>query len=839
MLVCAAAAAGLPLPGSPRTLTDWRWLARPDPGSRHVVSDPWGKKELPAVDDGHRLLEVGGPGVLDHLWTVGGKGPVTISADGRELWSGELHELTKDPPRDGDETPLFPKPVCFGAAGMLHLLAPIGFRYSLELRVARPRFPHFLSYRTFPEGTDVFPADPGRESEYADGLREAARVWREGGNGFYSCLPESADEQVREFTLPAQARRLVFESGGPGELLRLEFHVNPALVGSLRDVVAELTYDGSREPSLRLPLTDLAGVPHPWAIHRWHAYNGSLAAGIRYPWQVNRPRFHYPEATCLLNLPVPYVDGLRIELLNRSPDVRFTGFVKAWVQSLTPDEAAAAGRLCGTRTFMPIEAGVGPQPLIGAPGPGRLVGLGLFTSGGSRHSAAVRNSVSSLAVDGGDPITGHGLLPLWFQGIYGGPSGGTPVWNHPGFCDRYGSVMRHFVTDPIPFEDEATFAFTPGPDAPDLPTQAITVALWYRFAAEPYVAPVLPERAEALPHSDFGLSSLHMHRERPQLSWLAEAEDLVPMASAGGCHVRAVEDGDHNYHPSRGKYLQVAADRPGDYVDCLVPFPEARYVRIGLVTLWGPGLGDFEIDVLSRQQAAGAPRFEQGGEFYTGRAIGAVPMKAPILMGHSLQHRRDTGVEYSVPFANPAPDSSGILRFVCRGKPLTSNSHLMRLDQVCLKTPPPTESGWREFECGVMPELAPAHLLEHRVPKYGRTDWSGWGAVLLSGREGGTARFRAALPVGPSTPTALVVRGCLGPKQGAWQVQVLGNAEPPAALTPGKDDRQVTEWTVPVGGVTLPGFVELEVECRGAAEKGPRARVAPPAKLALDAWTMR
>ena len=110
---------------------------------------------------------------------------------------------------------------------------------------------------------------------------------------------------------------------------------------------------------------------------------------------------------------------------------------------------------------------------------------------------------------------------------------------------------------------------------------------------------------------------------------------------------------------------------------------------------------------------------------------------------------------------------------------------------------------------------------------------------MLSGREGGVARFRAALPVGPSAPTALVVRGCLGPKQGSWQVQLLGNTAPPVTLTPGKDEGQIMEWRVPVEGVSLPGFTELEAGCRGAAEKAPRERVVPPARLVLDAWTMQ
>ena len=69
---------------------------------------------------------------------------------------------------------------------------------------------------------------------------------------------------------------------GSGEITHLEFHMNPALTGSLRHVVVEFFYDGALEPSVRLPITDLAGVPHPWSEGRWDSYSGTLAGGLRW-----------------------------------------------------------------------------------------------------------------------------------------------------------------------------------------------------------------------------------------------------------------------------------------------------------------------------------------------------------------------------------------------------------------------------------------------------------------------------------------------------------------------------------------------------------------------------
>ena len=80
------------------------------------------------------------------------------------------------------------------------------------------------------------------------------------------------------------------------------------------------------EPAVRLPLPELVGVPHPWIVERWHKYNGTLAAGLQYPWYVSTPRFYFPEDTFHFNLPVPFAKGLRLDLVNRSERMRFTGF---------------------------------------------------------------------------------------------------------------------------------------------------------------------------------------------------------------------------------------------------------------------------------------------------------------------------------------------------------------------------------------------------------------------------------------------------------------------------------------------------------------------------------
>jgi len=266
-----------------------------------------------------------------------------------------------------------------------------------------------------------------------------------------------------------------------------------------------------------------------------------------------------------------------------------------------------------------------------------------------------------------------------------------------------------------------------------------------------------------------------------------------------------------------------------------VRFPAARYFSIGTYTLWGPNRGTFEFDVLAKEKVHEPISYPTGRAFFLGRVLGSVPMKAPVFVGHSMSHRRDPSAMFSTPFLNPAPDAEGILRFICQTKPLASNAYLLKLDQLRLDMPPPTEEGWREFEDGVTPVATGG--LAFRRPKYGNFAWSGWGAVILSGQPGARALMRGFFPAAQD-PSEVVIRGSLGPTQGSWQVRASGSKEP-VTLDPGKDEDEVAEWRIPVSGITAPAEIELEITCTAAGARGERQRRDPDARLVLDAWTLR
>ncbi len=818
-------AAPLPAPGSPERLLDWRWLARAPEGSRVTLS---GKEELEARDGKFVLLALTGAGVLDHVILRDGEASLSLVADGRPLWEGKMGSLATSP--EGT-APLFPGPIFSAGASFYHLLAPVGFRSSLLVLTDKADLWRYVSYRSFPDPAAVTPADPDPTGTYAQGLQAAAAAWKAPTDVYNSTVTPPAREERRAFTAPAGGRATALDLTDAGEITHLEFHLIPPLTGSLRELVVEVYYDGAAEPSLRLPVTDLAGMPHPWPNGRWDFLSGTLASGLRYPWQ-EPSRVDHPEAQVYCNLPLPFARGLRVDLVNRSDQRMFAGWVRAVVAPAP--EGAGVGRLCGTRLVVPL-TGEGTAPLITLPGPGQIVGLGLFTTGSAVYPPAQLKGASWVALDGAAPLRSVGLVPLWMAGGYGGPYMLAPVWNHARLEPGYVGVRRDFVADPLPFEREAAFGYDPGEDCTGAPTSATVIALWYRYGDAPYAAPALPAHAEALPY----VTHVKPERVAPvkgaiQVAAL-EAEDLANWATVQGGEVAVAEDPDHNYHASGGKYLTIRADKIGDYVDFLLSFPASRYFALGQVCLSGPVGGythtNFELGFLSREAAQQPPIMPRPGTDFTYSVLGGAPTNLGAFIIRNKGYRRDV-VDHYAPQLNPAPEGEGVMRFVRRGPGAT----MIRFDQFWLYQPPPTLPGWHEFEEGLLP--ACGGDLTASLPLTGRVEWSGWGALKLAGTEGGQAMLSALAVSEVGEPQELHLSGSLAPGSGTWQVAVAGSTTPPVTLAPGQEANKVQEWILPVAGLSLPGPVGLEITYSLPVNAD---KSTPPkeSQLFLDAWTVK
>ncbi|MHB9026280.1 MAG: DUF2961 domain-containing protein [Armatimonadota bacterium] len=820
-LVSLGVLAALPPPGSPERLTDWRWLARSPEGRQRVLSS---KDKLEAYAGKFLLLEVTGPGVLDHLILRDANLTVSITADDRPLWQGKMSALATPP---ANSAPLFPLPVFFAAPSFYHLLAPIGFKASLRILVDKVDPWRYLSYRTFRDAAAIFPASADANGAYAQGLQAAAVAWKAPLDLFNAQGDATRREVSANVVIPAAGRATAVNLTGSGEITRLEFHLIPALVGSLRELVVEFYYDGAKEPALRLPVTDLVGMPHPWTQGRWDQFSGTLAAGIRYPWQEYTPRIMHHDAHFYFNLPIPYANGLRIELVNRSERMMFSGTVRALVAQA--DDAKAAGRLCGTRLIAPVTTAAA---LMTLPGPGQLAALSLFCTGNGMYPPAQLNGAAWLMLDGAPTVAGPGLAPLWLAGGYGGPYTGLPNWNHPRMEPGYIGVTRYFTTDPLYFDKDAAFGYHPGNDLTGAPTSATVIALWYHYGAAPYAAPALPAHAEALPYTTISKASWHVPAKGAQLAATIEAEDLAPMAIAHGGEARVVEDTEHNYHASNGRYLAIRVDNIGDYVDLQLPFPASRYFVIGqanmTVMIEGMSHTCFELALLSRDEARQPPPEVSAKDRFAWSVLGGAQMNLQIFVLGGPSYRRDP-INYYAPQLNPAPDGDGVFRFICRGPGV----RMLSFDNFWLYMPPPTADGWYEFEENALPDITGD--LTAMLPLTGRVEWSGWGAVKLSAKESGRATLRTLVLAGPAAPKELKLTGSLPPGSGNWQAAVAGSTAPAVTLTPGKDANQVVEWTLPVAGPTLPGPLTLEITYTPPAAMDKT----PTGQLFLDAWAVR
>ncbi|MHB9131218.1 MAG: DUF2961 domain-containing protein [Armatimonadota bacterium] len=814
------AMAALPLPGSPERLVDWRWLARAPEGQRTTLV---GQDALVASAGKYLLLEVNGAGVLDHLILNDPTATLTITVDNSLLWRGTVNTLVNPP---AGNTPLFPAPVVCSGANFFHLLAPVGFHTSLRILTDKLNPWRYVSYRTFREPVAVMPADATSTSAYAQGLQTAAADWNVPKPGFHGTAVPPAHELSAAFTAGAGTNITALNISGGGEITHLEFQVIPPLTGSLRELVVELYYDGARAPSLRVPLTDLVGMPHPWTSGRWDTLAGTLAGGIRYPTHAENYTVRLEHALYYCNLPIPFATGLRLDLVNRSTRLAFHGVIRAVVAPAP--EGQRAGRLCGTRLIAPIAGNI---PFITLPGPGQLAHISLFCTGNTSATPSDQHGASWLSLDGAPPLISPAIVPLW-QAY---PWQSTPIWMHPRMETQYVGATRTFLTDPLPFEREAAFGYQPGPsgDLTGAPTSATVVALWYRFSDVPYMAPALPAHAEALPYPALGVPS---PMKGAQVAAAFEAEGLAPLATAHGGEVTAVEDTEHNYHASGGKYLTIRVDKLNDYTDVVLPFPASRYFVIGTVGLTGPVNGayhaNFELMALARQAALSPPSVISTGVDNAWSVLGGVPMNLPVFVLGTLGYRRDSSGSHTGPVFNPAPDSDGVLRYICRGPGAT----MLRFDQIWLFTPPPSAPGWQEYEDGPLPDCHGD--LTAVLPSIGRLEWSGWGAMKLTATKGGTATLIGLNLTGPVQPRELRLIGNLAPGEGNWQIAIPGNTAPPITLTPGKDANQVMEWKIPISDQTPPGPVTMTITYRpstGMDQGTPQKS----STLSLDAWTVQ
>ncbi len=759
----AAATARVPLPepGDPRALVDLRSLARPLTGERFVVDTLSSKpshharaSKRPVV-----LADIAGPGVLDHFMCRE-VGEITLTVDGEELFRSAPQKDWKPvypAPKPSERGRLpFAFPLVQLAGPYAHCVLPIPFRKQLRLTSTAESPKVWLAGRRLPAPPKMtFSTDSG--SPYMRSLEEAYRQFGQP----IDRLPDypHATRLDVEGQCPVRQRVVLAEIPGPAELVGLRLRIQPGALELLRYQVIELTIDGTT--SAGMPLVDFLGVSHPWP-HAWFRMAGDWAAGIVHPVYYGGG-WREPAIVAYWKLPVPFREGLRIAIRNRSAGLPVT--VQGTL-SIVPlaHTGGPAGRLCGTSRRLGLRS-KGAADLLELPAPGRLVGLSLFTTGHGPDSEWRRENSVQLVDAGGILTEGAGLLPFALQGISGNVTFESLTWNHNSFepTGRCGAA-RHLWIDPLPFGREGRLRYAAA--GKDGPTRAEAGILWYQAAdAPPYAAPEVPNDVEPLP------PVVHRQPGKPLAGgWACEAESLAAAAEASRGTARAETVGAKDAFASCDAYLAWNAEHPGDVLDLVVPMPDSRYVRLWYHRLLFPAGGLFRIELAAADEPMPRPSIARDEADFQARVLGQARAPASIDCYDFWAHRQAYRFDMPV-MLNPAPGRQGRIRFVLMSKQRDSRGYLLAIDQIGLDPAPPTPEGWHEMESARV-FRGGVGVTARRMP-YGRPDFHGWGGLQFDAQ--GPSSITVSLVHSTASPPgrAIELRGIV--ESGEWGAQIEGS----------------------------------------------------------------
>lgn len=805
---CRAVGGALPGAGDPARLIDLRWLARPCDGSATVIDTLSGRDAAgEVVGEWVTAASLEGPGAVTHLM-CGRVGRLRVEIDGAAVYEGapQREWASVYPPPESNargELP-FAFPLVQVAGPYAHALLPLPFSAKLTVSSTEKR-PEVWLYAQRLSSSPAVPFSTDGGSVY---MRTLSRAYALHGTSPEELADWEQCARHRDtICCPAKGVAALVDLSGPREVVGLRLRMQPGALDLLRHQVIALEIDGVR--SVEMPLVDYLGVSHPWP-HAWFAMAGDWAAGVVHPYSRSGGRVQ-AAVTCYSRLPVPFEKGLRIEIRNRSTSLPVVFDVEFRTVPLASDGPRSL-RLCGASRALKLPS-EGECELASLPGPGRLAGLSLFTTGHRRGVGWARSAAVGLQTGAGEPLSGVGLLPLGMQGRTGNIVFGSHMWNHNSLeqSGRSGAG-RHFWRDPPLLSREATLVY--GATDATGPTRGELGVVWYQARdAEPFVAARTSDTVEELP------PVFHGQARRPLPGgWWREAEDFAGSAEPTTGPVRTGTTGTLDSFASGGAFLAWNAERRGDCLDLPVPLPASRYVRLWYHRLLFPSGGVFGIEVVAADEPAGDVRQAMGDADFRARVLGMSRAVASIDCYDVWPHRQAYRFDMP-PVLNPAPGGFGRVRFRCTSKAGGSRGYLLAVDQLGLDPPPAAPGGWRQMEDAAAAVPVQADRVG-RMP-VGRTDFQGWGGLEAVGGRG-LVSVRLVQSVAMAAACAVEVRGI--PVSGSWTGAVGEGAETELAAPP--DGKGPCLWRLPVSDTSVgPRAQTLRLRCGDA--KG---------RLLLDAW---
>ncbi|MBN1270383.1 MAG: DUF2961 domain-containing protein [Kiritimatiellae bacterium] len=439
-------------------LTDVERAARLDtePGQLITSYDPTGGN-----DDFNRYVRKGppgwivladlkGPGYVSRFWLTGGESSQRV----RFYFDGE-----KEPRLDmtvgefcGGRDPFLP-PLAQYENYCWYSYVPIPYRRGLVIMTQEggtkpdgwPRIFYQINYSTLPRGETVasYPRDLPEEARAALGaVREA---W-----GHPWPTPSGVTPSL-EMELAPRATGSELVLGGPGIIRELSIQPNLSAIASpvarealLRQVILQIAWDGSAEPSVAVPLGDFFGSF--WRRTRYH----SMFFGME--GDAFRCRF-----------PMPYATSAVIRLQNQS-ELPLSVSVKAIVAPVPAwDERWGYFHAAWQKTT-PRDIGR-PHPILRARGRGKYLGC-VLSAASLDKSWWILEGDESIRLDGEEKPSylGTGLEDYfnggwYYQNVKARPLNGI-VFKAPFRAVQY----RLHQPDPVHFSESIDMVFERGPD---------------------------------------------------------------------------------------------------------------------------------------------------------------------------------------------------------------------------------------------------------------------------------------------------------------------------------------------------------------------------------------
>lgn len=421
---------------------------------------------LRRTDDGWDVMaEVDGPGAITRIWSANPQGRIRFVLDGEIVIDTSFGELLSGR--------LAPFEAPFTERG-LNCYFPIGFAQSGRVLARDSGAYYHINVVEFPAGTPVERFSFALSDEARGAVADVARVLRDGYDPVVAAGRRLMPVTEQKDLGPGDKLAWDLKGGGTVRALYvgLTDRTDPREPYALHQLVLRMTFDGATEPQVEVPLVDFFGSgfePVPF-----RSLATGTAAKLAFPLP-DRPleeqRFMY----CYF--PMPYRDGLRLEIENLSRTRRAVGLVflmRVDTRTPAPDALRFHARY---RREDPCQ--VLDYPILAVRGRGRIVGCVLN----------VDCPRAEWWGEGDDKvwIDGEGFPSYFGTGTedYFGDAWGLHEFTHPLVgvtrAAPWGknSAYRWHVPDAINFQKSAAFTLENWQHERQWDTYYGTLAYWY------------------------------------------------------------------------------------------------------------------------------------------------------------------------------------------------------------------------------------------------------------------------------------------------------------------------------------------------------------------------